>query len=522
MRRTEITVQPDHSAWLRRIPVKSPAVGIALWGLFLAILAVGLYVATDQTVRAMVGIGLGLPLLWLIYRHPEFGILLLIFLTCNFVPRDVISVRLLGGGLDVRDLMLMGMLGLGILYGMKSRNLTIPWWPVSGPMLMFIGVGFFSLLYALLYQRVERNWAFSEFRPLMYYLTFFAVAWIIVHHSRLVILLVGLFLLADLTSTIILMQQFLGKQNALLAVMSNNGAWYVRDAEASGGFGSIRIVPPGHALTFVMSIVAFCFMPLRTQPWRRRAFFVFQFIYLNIGLLFTYTRAQWVASVVALTLLIILLPLAEKVRIMRSLLIILLTFSFIYGLFGAQIQQTVSNANFIDALSERALSLFTLDQTLETNSLEWRVLETKEAFKAATQHPIIGVGLGNTYREPFLLQGEDSSPARRSPLGVRFTRFVHNSYLYLAVKMGMIGILSFICFALAFLLSGWRMYTRIVNEQYRHLTLAIIASFVGFLLWAGSQSHLLQVESTVVVGTMIGLIVSAKIVDQEISGGQLH
>src|SRR4051812_23484035 len=102
MRQT--AAQSDHTVMVPSSPILSPVLGVSLCVLFLSLLAASVYVAPEQTIQAMAGIGIGLPLLALIWLRPEFGVLAVVFLTCNFVPRDLISIRLLGGGLDIRDL----------------------------------------------------------------------------------------------------------------------------------------------------------------------------------------------------------------------------------------------------------------------------------------------------------------------------------------------------------------------------------------------------------------------------------
>jgi O-antigen ligase len=484
----------------------SPMLASALGLLVIVLIGGGLFFAPDLATFAVVGIGVGLPLLWFIWARPEFGLLGLVFLTSNFVAPDLVDIRVLGGGLDLRDLTLIFMIGAPAIYKAIHKDLAIPCWPVSGMLLVFIVVATFSALYGLLYHNVEPNWVFSEFRPTLYYTICFAVVWGITRPKQLVVLLAGLFLLADLTSTIIVLQQFFGKNNALLSAMGNS-SWYVRETDEAGAFGTLRIVPPGHVLTFVMSIVAFSLMLSRRHVRGLRLFFVCQFLYLNFGLLFTYTRSQWVASVIAILVLTIVLPAADKRALTLFLLVVgSLGISF-YSLFGTEVDRQLNESTFVTTVSERMFSLFTPEETLETDSLEWRVQETQAALQATQQHPVIGVGLGNMYREPFLLQGEAQGLLRR-------TRFVHNSYLYIAVKMGLIGLGAFALLALTFLAHGWQSCRRMAHKGYMRLAFALLASFFGFLFWAGSQMHVFQVESTIVIGLLIGLVPAILQLDQ--------
>ena len=85
---------------------------------------------------------------------------------------------------------------------------------------------------------------------------------------------------------------------------------------------------------------------------------------------------------------------------------------------------------------------------------------------------------------------------------------MHNSYLYIAVKMGIIGLTSFLLFCLAFLIMGWRAFKKMAEGDFKRMTIAVLASFGGLLFWANTQMHYMTVESTAVVGLMVGLVAS--------------
>jgi len=476
--------------------------------LALGVLAAGGYFVPTVTSLALLLLGLGAPLFWLVWRRPELGLLGLIFLTSSFIRPDTIDLRLSIGGLDLRDLALVGMLGMLILQRLMRGELTVPWWPVSGPLLVFMGLAIFSALYALSYQGVEPNWALGEFRALVFYLVFFVTIWAITRPGQLIVLLVGLFLLADLTAAVVILQQFFGTDNPLLRVMSGGYAgWQVwRAGDPLIGFGAVRIIPPGHVLVFMMTIVAFCLvvMARRKLPLRAMCMLQFQFAFLNVGLLFTYTRAQWLASVVALGIVFLLLPVGDKRWLIRSVAIGLLLLFLVYVLLGVEVSEIWERMPFVQTLVSRALSILTPRETLETFSLEWRIYETREALRSIAQHPLLGVGLGNAYRDITLLQGEARSGY------FRFIRYVHSSYLYVAVKMGLPGLIAFLWFCAAFVARSLWAYAHMSDRLQRSVVLAVLASFVGLLVWSVYHSHFLQVESAAVIGLMSGMIASIR------------
>lgn len=486
------------------LPGKSLPVNLT-WVLVLAlaILAVSLYLVPDGTALALAVAGLGLPCLWLVWRRPEIGLLGLVFLTSGFIPANTIDVRLPVGGLDARDLVFLAVGGLVLLRALLRHDLTVRWRWVGTALAVFWGVAVLSALYALFFRNVEPQWVFGELRPLAYYGTFFLAALAIRRRNQFVALLVGLFVLADLTAGVLIVQQFFGLENRLLAAMTG-GAWNVWQADSAyGGFGAVRIIPPGHVLTYAMAIVAFClFLATPTRAFWRFGL-ALQFVYLNFALVFTYMRAQWVASAIALALAVMLLPLAGKLRLARYGLSVVLVLLFAYGIVGDEIERTLQDKPFFTTVTTRATSLVTLTETLNSDSLQWRLFETDESLRSISQNVFLGVGLGNAYRNPTNLPPEGANGYRS---GFRLTRFVHNSYLYLAVKMGLPGLVAFGLVAVALLASSWRRYIRERDGQLKLVALAIMASYAGFLSWCVTQSQLMQVESTAVIGLLAGMM----------------
>ena len=500
----------------------SPAVGIVLWAIGLGVLAASLYLAPTITALALAAFGLGLPLFLLAWFRPEFGLLALIFLTSSFVPADIVDVRLpIGGGLDLRDLTLLGMLGLLGFQGLTRKALPVPWWPIGMLLLAFLGLAVFSAVYALFFQGVEPNWALNDLRILMYYAVFFVTSWVITQRRQLAIVLAGLFLIADLTAGIVILQQFLGTGNRLLAAMSGTHWHLWQQDAASGGFGLVRVVPPGHVLMYFMMVIAFGLMVFTRQNPRLRAILALQFVYLNVGLLLTYTRAQWVAAAIALGLIFIVLLPTYKAQFARYLVVGIPVLLLAYTLFGTELQESIENVPVANALAERALSIFTPGKTLETFSLQWRLFETEEALRSISEHPLLGVALGNSYRDVTLLRGEASGRFQGGlARGVfsRFTRFIHSSYLSITVKMGLPALIGFLWFCVASIVKGWQLYRNLSESQLKGLVLAVVAGFIGLLQWSLLHQRLMETESTSVVGLMVGLIASVQYIQRRESG----
>jgi hypothetical protein len=484
----------------------------------------------------MAALGLGTPLLLLVWFRPDIGLLAIVFFAASFVPPDIIDVRLPIGGLELRDLAMLGMFGLLSLQGLVRKNLLLPWWPVGIPLLVFLGFALFSAFYALFFQGVEYNWAFRDLRGVSFYIMFFVTAWTLAQQRRWDFVLGGLFILADLTAAIVILQQFFGLNNQLLGAMAGaNTNWQVgQQAAGSGSFGAVRIVPPGHLLMYFMMVIAFCLFVFTSRGVRSRVGYLLQFIFLNLGLLLTYTRAQWVAAVIALSLVILFLVAVFRGRSMQPIvtsLSLLMLFVFVFGYLSTLLEDGLEAVPVVEALADRAISIVQPEETLSTNSLEWRIFEAEQGLRAVSDNPWLGVALGNSYRDISLMQGE-ARGLRTGGLHAgklsRFTRYLHSSYLSILVKMGIPTFMGFLWFCLAFLSAGWRLYRRLPLGQHKAVVLGILCGFVGLMQWSILHSHFVEIESTAVVGLITGLVAAIHRVGEqagseplEMSGGMV-
>ncbi len=474
----------------------------------LVLLALGLFLAPDIAAIGLAALGCGVPLVWWVWARPEYGLLAIVFLASSFVPSDVVDLRLPIGGLELRDLVLLGMLGMLIVRGLVGKRLRLDWWPVSMPLLIFLSMAVFSAVYALIYRGVESNWVFAELRALVYYATFFATTWSLAGRRRLRQVVDGLFVLADMTSTLLILQQFAGVSSRLLSTMSGSNWTVFQQSSASGSFGTVRIVPPGHVLMNCMMVVAFCFVVLPVDR-RLRLTSAFQFVYLNVGLLLTYTRAQWIAAGIALGLIVIVTYVRHRARARRWLVVGLAAFMLAYAIIGPAVQERLEEVPFVTALSERFVSLLTPGKTLDSYSLQWRIFEMEKARQALSAEPVLGVGLGNAYRDITLLHGEASGKwyeGLAAGQASRFTRFIHSSYLAIAVKMGVPAVACFLWFIVAFLRNSARLWLTLQSPYEQGLVLGVGTSLIGLVAWAVFHQLLVQTESTATIGVLLGLV----------------
>ena len=517
MQQAQFPGQPGSAGarhWTFRFSIPTTAVVLACIGL--AGLAAAAYFAPSLTAYGLAALGLGVPLFLALWRRPEFGLLAIIFLMSSLVPSDAVDLRLaVGGGLELRDLLLILMLGLLILRGLVHRSLPIPWWPVGTPLLVFLGLAVLSTLYALGYRHVASNWVLGDLRILLFYAVFFVTAWAVTSRRQLTTVLVGSFILADLIAGVIILQQFLGPNHPLLAAMSGSN-WQLYEVEQTGGAGGfqlVRIMPPGVVLVYFMMILAFCLMVLTRRGFSMSIVLAAQLVYLNIGLLLTYTRALWLAAAIAVGLALVFLFPTHKAELARyfaiGVLLLLLLFGLLLALPGITPEPAITDSTVAASFIERGRTILAPQKALESNSLQWRVFETELGMQSVAEHPWLGVGLGNSYRPITPLQGEAIGWMTNGNLAAgvisRFTRFIHNSYLSIAVKMGLPALACFLWFFASLIINSGRLYLALSEGQLKGIALAVSAGCTGLVLWSFFHQHFVQAESTAIIGLMAGL-----------------
>jgi O-antigen ligase len=162
------------------------------------------------------------------------------------------------------------------------------------------------------------------------------------------------------------------------------------------------------------------------------------------------------------------------------------------------------------AIVERAGSLLTPFETAQTTSLQWRDFEVEKALQAIAKQPLTGVGLGNRYRALTVFMKEASGWWTRGSIAAgevsRFTRYVHNSYVSIAVKMGIPGLIAILWFYAAVLFKGYRVFLDLPVSKHKGVVLGAWIGLSSLLIWCYFHAHLIKAESTPIIGLMAGLV----------------
>ncbi|MEM9773434.1 MAG: O-antigen ligase family protein [Chloroflexota bacterium] len=379
---------------------------------------------------------------------------------------------------------------------LAKGKITIPYFPIGGLLLLFLLLTFISLINSLMFERVAFNWAMNDFRIMLYYTLFFSTAWGIKDRRQLKTLLAGVFILANLVVGLMIVQQFLGIDNLLTSGMSR---WQITEEVD----GSLRILPPLIFMIAVLASISSAFAFFAEEP-RVKFLSAFQALFLVVGLLLTFTRSAWLTIIMAVLIVIAFAANEKREKVVGSMIFVTPALLIVLSLSLVQSSQR-ADIPYVGSIFNRVTSIFQTDETVQSDSLQWRVFENSEAMKSIQNRPIFGVGLGNQYREITIAHGEAAGSRTGNDI-TRLTRYVHNSILSMAVKMGLPTLILFLSTYLLFIYKSWKLYPKTDSSIKKSVVIGVIAIFIPSIFWAQFFTLFTESNHIMSVALFMGVI----------------
>lgn len=417
--------------------------------------------------------GLLLPALYIITKKPAFGLLVILTLISSIVFKEALPVIPLGvGSLYIPDIILIYLLFLTIVSRGRAGRLFSDYGAGEKILFCFFIASIIALLNAVMVHKVPLVDAAGEFRILTYYLLYPVIAELFQSEKQIRYLVNGMFVLGLVVGGAMLIQAVIGESIHLMPgrIEAAEAGYYPDSAT--------RILPPGQALVLFIFIVSGAILYLADRF--NKIFVYLSFFVCAVGVLLTYNRSYWVAGFICFIILFAMAKTNRKIRIFSRLF-----FPSIMVLFFVLMFFLVSPSRFasryLKTIEDRVESLFSLNELYSSGSLQWRVKENSDAVESIKNNPILGIGLANKYRNI------------RDPSLKLLETYVHNGYLWVLIKMGILGFLPFVSFFLWFLYESLKSlfelepgYLRSVHVGISLFILAVMAiNFVNpmFMQW---------------------------------------
>lgn len=220
---------------------------------------------------------------------------------------------------------------------------------------------------------------------------------------------------------------------------------------------------------------------------------------LALGLIVTFTRGAWIAAFAGLMVFFFI------TRAHRQMFGALM-FSAIFALVLAA-GMVVAKPQLIGAVEERLFSI--TEEGARGSSVGYRVDENEQALRAIARNPLVGVGIGGEYKQHTGTRGTKVTDGE-------FT-YIHNSYLGLAVKIGLFA--AIIPFWL--LRNLWREWTRHKPSPGRGVQglrlnmAAAISAFIMFMVNTLTQPEWLRLGGLVIVSLLAAMILTASMLIEQ-------
>lgn len=396
----------------------------------------------------------------------------------------------LGVNLELPDALLIGALAYIGLRRALTPNARLVRTPVDLPILAFTGVTLFATLLAVVRSSVSIYDAIDATRTFSYYLTFFVVTNLITERRQLEFLLQGILVIATLVALAMVGQYVSG--GAVNLLQSS-------DAGDDITFGSVvRIDPPGFSLVLLALLTGSCILICeRFKPVVLLRFL--QCALLGMAFVLTYFRSYWTAVILVLPLGAYLVRGPDRRRLLGWLSLILVPTTLLL-----LIVVTVPDLPISHLLKGSWDRLSTVGSsgtfTGSDPNYDYRRIENGYAFAAIREQPLLGRGLGASFR-PL-----DPRLDWRDEKGLHdLSNHLHNAHLGVVVQSGVVGYACLVWLSVVVLrrgLAGWR---SVPNDRMRAVVLGFTLVYLTLLIAAGANSLFMLSYWTPVIGIIIGV-----------------
>lgn len=414
----------------------------------------------------------------------EIGILCLLTMTSSIIFEERLPViETVIGNFHIPDLILLSFLGLIPLRLLMQKSFKWQKSDLNLPLFVFYGAALLSVVLAITNFGVTLRHALSELRIITCYGTFFIVTHFIRGKSQIQFLIRGMFAIATVVSIFMMTQAILGESVVLIPAR-------IEQLVTLGQSHSnvTRVIPPGHILVFCMFLIGACVCILKKFKASQMAFWALVFL-LALGVLVGFNRAVWVAAYLSLWLFCCIIPRYARIKFLYLAFLshLLLAVAFFYAHHSGGRLHDYTTATF-----ERAASLFSGKQLYEKGTLADRLYELGYAIPKIKTHPILGIGLGNIY-----LPDVKWLPRMRA--------YIHNGYLWILLKTGLVGFIPFMWLSVIFLVRGFTRWKRITDDYFKSISIGLTLVYSGMMFCALVAPVFMHWNATPLIGVIFGL-----------------
>ncbi len=411
------------------------------------------------------------------FNSPIASFLVTIAITCNLLPEYLLpSVGVGGGKVAAADLALVFTVFTCLFHYQKSNtDFRKAFKKVLIPFLLVIAAFFLSIVYSAAVLHTPIKDVLGESKHLFYWVIFPLSVYIGMDAKRFEKVVYGLVAVALVFSLGQIIQGLFG-----IHVM---GGRALQDLETMGHYSDVK-----RSTTSGIHLIVWSFIFLTSLLIHKRikAALIIPMILLTLaGILLTYGRMIWAGTFLALVVVFFKVGFKQAFKAISILSIL--------GVIGLGAVLAVKPAIITSAV-DRMFSVN--DEVSHGQSLAWRFYENGIAIEKIQDSPILGIGLGATYRPPAK---SDVTPEQ--------VRYVHNAYLFMIMKMGLV---VFVCFmAFIFTCIYWlNSSCKSTNKFHSNYSIVTVSILFEYFMTCMTQPELMQSSGIAFIATLLGLSVA--------------
>jgi O-antigen ligase len=122
------------------------------------------------------------------------------------------------------------------------------------------------------------------------------------------------------------------------------------------------------------------------------------------------------------------------------------------------------------------------------------------------KYPILGIGLGTRYKpvKRLLLRASPSDPQSTVTSYFLGGLMLHNSFLDIPLRFGLVGFIAFLWISAVFLVRGFRNWRKIKDPFFRAVCIGYTVSYVGTLITSNVDPFLTEWRGVIGIAIMWG------------------
>lgn len=411
------------------------------------------------------------------WRYPWLGVIGLLALVGGLLPAGFApQLPLLGGRIHVEDMFFAYMfLILFIVHLRGEKTWLMGFRPYFPPLLLLFLLAVVSVGYALFYMHTSPKEVLGELRHLFYWLLAPMVMVALDSQRKLYLFVRALLVVAVMLALGQIVQSVFG-----ISILSGGRLEFAETMGASSR-DAIRSTTPGIYLV----LFGFFLLTARYLWLVKNALFGMPLLLLfGAGILVTYGRTLWFVSALGTVYLVFL---ARGRRVVQLMVFGIALTVVVTGAIG------LAKPHALDAIVER-LSSYQAEIS-SGQSLGWRFEENQYALTYIRANPLMGVGLGGAYKpglRPEIFEGEH--------------RYIHNGYLYLMLKLGVLSILFLAWFYWVAYRQGRQQLRSEESAWVRAVTAASLVVISLPLVSSLTRPEWMTVGSIATMATLVGIM----------------